>query len=98
MLTYFNHTYSYLLYLLYIDLQKGSHLKLSVYWSVTPVAYWSVTLDKFSHLEFYSDIGNIVNKIRSKVTYDYISHTVKELVELRDHVSECSIVSPKLYK
>ena len=50
----------------------------------------------FSLLEFYSDIGNIVNKIKVKVNDDYISHTVKELIELRDHVSQCSIVSPKI--
>ena len=31
-----------------------------------------------------------------KDDYDYISHTVKELTELRDHVNECSIVSPKI--
>ena len=42
---------------------------------------------KFSHLNFYSDIGDIVNKIRSKVNDDYIKHTVKEWIELRDHVS-----------
>ena len=51
---------------------------------------------KFSHLDFYSDIGNIVNKIKVEANDDYISHTVKELIELRDHVSECSIVSPKI--
>ena len=43
---------------------------------------------KISHLDFYSDIGDIVNKIRSKVNDDYIKHTVKEWIELRDHVSD----------
>ena len=46
---------------------------------------------KLLHLDFYSDIDNIV-----EVKGDCKSHTVKELIELRDHVSECSIVSPKI--
>ena len=54
---------------------------------------------KFSHLDFYSDIGNIVHKIKVEVNGDYISQKVKKkLIELRDHVSEwcLSLVSPKI--
>ena len=50
---------------------------------------------KFLHPDFYSDIGNIVNKIKVYVNDDYISHTVEELIELWDYVIECSIVSSK---
>ena len=38
---------------------------------------------KFSHLDFYYDIGKIINKSKVEVNDDYISHTVKELIELR---------------
>ena len=39
---------------------------------------------KFSHLDFYTDIGNILSKIELSETEDPITHTVKELVEVRD--------------
>ena len=41
-------------------------------------------LYKFSHLDLYTDIGNILSKIELSVTEEPITHTVKELVEGRD--------------
>ena len=52
--------------------------------SITIICY---THYKFSHLG-YSRIGKTVNRIKVEVKYDYISHPVKELFELKDHVSE----------
>ena len=46
--------------------------------------------------DFYSDIGNITDKVKVKVNDDNISYTVKELIELRYRISKCSIVSPKM--
>ena len=48
---------------------------------------------KFSHLDFYSDIGNIISKIPLATVDDSITYTVRELCELRDHVNTCEIVS-----
>ena len=45
---------------------------------------------KFSRLDFYSDIGN---KIPLASVDESITHTVRELCELRDHVNTCHIVS-----
>ena len=47
-------------------------------------------------IDIYYDIGNIVNKIKVEVKDEYVSHTIKELIKLRYHVSECSIISPKI--
>ena len=51
---------------------------------------------KFSHLDIDFDIGNIVDTFMGVVTDDIIIHIVKELIELRDYVSECIIVSANM--
>ena len=47
-------------------------------------------LYKFSHLDLYSDICNILSKIPLD---DSVTYTVRELCKLRDHVNACEIVS-----
>ena len=44
--------------------------------------------NNFSYLDFYTDIGSILSKIKLSVTYDPITHTAEKLVEVRD--SGCS--------
>ena len=44
----------------------------------------------FSHLDFYSDIGNIIDKIPLASMDDSITHTDKKLW---DHINTCIIVS-----
>ena len=42
-----------------------------------------------SHLDFYSDIGNILSKIQLET----VNVSVRELCELRDHVNICEIIT-----
>ena len=44
---------------------------------------------KFSHFNFYTDKGNILCKILLKTVDGSITHMVRELCELRDHVNTC---------
>ena len=48
---------------------------------------------KFSHLDFYTAVGNVLYKILLATVVDIITYTVSELCELRDTVNICELVS-----